>query len=60
MKLEPHTLLNFGGKTGVFRIAVNPMGSFIRQLRQIVGLELDTIELVIAAKLLDFLLTFLR
>ena len=37
-------------------IATN--SAFIRQLRQIVGFELDAVQLVVAAEFLDFLLTF--
>ena len=33
--------------------------AFIRQLRQVVGLELDAVELVVAAELLDLLLALL-
>ena len=46
-----------GGRRGGHSIA--PIRPLIRQLRQVVGLELDAVDLVVAAKLLDFLLTLL-
>ena len=54
MELEADALLHFLRQL----LAVTPVCSFICQLRQIVGFELNAIQLVVAAEFIDFLLTF--
>ena len=41
------------------RCAIEPGCALIGKLRQIVGLELNAIELLVAAKVLDFRLTLI-
>ena len=52
MELKLHTLHHIG-RNG---IAIAALGTFVSKLRQIVGFEFDTIDLVVAAQFLDFLL----
>ena len=71
MKLELHAvqdlsreLLDLFRVLGVFRvlriIRISLHSPLVRQLRQIVGFELDTIYFVVATQLPYFLFTFLR
>ena len=55
MQFELHALDHFVG----YRIAITALGALVGELRQIVGLELDAVDLIIAAQLLDLLLTVL-
>ena len=55
MQLETHTVIDFFGQL----LAIEPVGTFVRQLRQVVGLELDAVQLVVTAQFLDFLLALL-
>ena len=54
MQFKLYTLLHIGRN----RVAIALLSAFVGQFRQIVGLELDTIQLVVATQLFDFLLTF--
>ena len=49
MQLKVQTFLDFIRQ----RITIPRLGSFIRQLRQIIGFEFDTIQLVVSAQFLD-------
>ena len=56
MQLETDAVVNLFRQ----RVAIALDGSLVGELRQIVGLELDTVDLVVAAQFLDFLLSLLR
>ena len=56
MEFELHTLQHLSREW----VAINASGTLVGELSQIVGLELDAINLIIATKFLDFLLTFFR
>ena len=49
MQLKVQTFLDFIRQ----RVTIPRLGSFIRQLRQIIGFEFDTIQLVVSAQFLD-------
>ena len=51
MQLEPQPLLLLLGQL----LAVAPVGTFERQLGEVVGLEFDAVQLVVTAQALDFL-----
>ena len=54
MQLKLHTLIDLCRQW----VAINASGTLVGEFRQIVGLELDAIDLIVAAEFLDFLLTF--
>ena len=63
VELKLHTIQDLCGETGhfgIFGCSIAPDSPLIGELGQIVGLELDAVDLVIATQFLDLLLTFLR
>ena len=56
MQLKLHALHHLVG----YRVAIAALRTLVGELCQIVGLKLDAVDLVVAAQLLDLLLTILR
>ena len=56
MQFELHALCHLVG----YGVAITLLGTIIGQFCQIVSLELDAVDLVVASQFLDLLLTFFR